>query len=525
MKRKITAFATIMVSVLLLTACGGGNKTISTNTTTTGNSSETSATSAEDVTAEKDHLLVAKSEAPFSFCTKYSDEYSYVWDSECGITIYTESEGAIPYVLVWRSFNNNITAEDIHAADKSDMNYNYGDRLISASEPKVYNLGGKELSGAVYQYEVSGYTIELLRLVDMSPSTGYVLYTAKYIADSESKAATMEALETAITYYRAGKDAYENTGSTEPFYEIVPSITETITYEHHQEAWFSMDIPSGWTVEANSFDNTAGAFIIHVYDQNDPDKQIFTTMQTLSFISEKAYTKLVNYPLAGSAFKGIPYLLGGENPLYELYQNFEVFRNSQYGKYMSLAAINDWTPIENFGQTPLGGDLIRATYHNAEGQDIQGVFSARWKNGISMYGYQYPGVFYSPMYFTAPAGEFNEWAGILSHCLSSFQYTENFVDAYMAGENATMQAFRANTEIYNSTSDMIMSSWNNRQTTYDIAAEKQSDATLGYDRIYNTETNEVYRVEVGFMDSYSGTLYQAIDDTMYTLPVVGYIYK
>ena len=33
-------------------------------------------------------------------------------------------------------------------------------------------------------------------------------------------------------------------------------------------------------------------------------------------------------------------------------------------------------------------------------------------------------------------------------------------------------------------------------------SQKRSDATLGYDRLYDSETGEVYRADVGFYDSY-----------------------
>lgn len=516
----------ILALCVIFAACGSekeeSKKDKSGKETTTVSSETTEVSTTEVTTSEDDHLLIAKSEEPFNFCTKYSDEYTYKWDDECGITIYPKSEGSIPYVLVWRSYDTHSTAEDIHLGDKSEMNYYYGNDFISSTDPRTYTIGGKELSGAEYVYKVGEFEVNMIRLVDSSPASGYVLYTAKYLEGDKEE--TLEALETAITYYRAGKDSYELSGGQKPEYEIVPSITQTIRYENVQDGWFSMDIPSGWTVDSASFDGTTAAFIVHVYDPYDPDKQIFVAMQNLAFVSQKAYTKLCNYPLAGSAFEGIPYLSGGSNPVYELFQNFEVYRNSQYGRYLSLAPINDWTAIESFGQTPLGGELIRASYKNNDGKEIQGIFSAKWANGITMYGYQYPGVFYSPMYFTAPADEFNEWADILNHCISSFQYSENYISDYYAAEKATMTAFKANTQIYNETSDLITSSWNARQTSYDTISEKQSDATLGYDRVYNTETNEVYRVSVGFMDSYSGTLYQAIDDSMYSVPIAGYIY-
>ena len=44
--------------------------------------------------------------------------------------------------------------------------------------------------------------------------------------------------------------------------------------------------------------------------------------------------------------------------------------------------------------------------------------------------------------------------------------------------------------------------WERRQATYDILSQKNSDAILGYDRLYDSETGEIYRAESGFYDSY-----------------------
>ena len=72
---------------------------------------------------------------------------------------------------------------------------------------------------------------------------------------------------------------------------------------------------------------------------------------------------------------------------------------------------------------------------------------------------------------------------------------------------------------------MIMDTWNKRSNSYDIISQKQSDATLGYERVYDTETNEVYKAYNGFTDVYQGNRYQPITDDMYKAPISGYIEK
>ena len=79
---------------------------------------------------------------------------------------------------------------------------------------------------------------------------------------------------------------------------------------------------------------------------------------------------------------------------------------------------------------------------------------------------------------------------------------------------------------FNQTMDGFMSSWESRNKSQDIISQKQSDATLGYERVYDTETEEIYRAAEGFTDIYDGKRYQRVtDDNMYTQPISGYIEK
>ena len=56
--------------------------------------------------------------------------------------------------------------------------------------------------------------------------------------------------------------------------------------------------------------------------------------------------------------------------------------------------------------------------------------------------------------------------------------------------------------------------------------QKQPDATLGYERVYDTQTGSIYRADNGFMEKYStldGQRYSAISDDMYTEGYQGYV--
>ena len=88
-----------------------------------------------------------------------------------------------------------------------------------------------------------------------------------------------------------------------------------------------------------------------------------------------------------------------------------------------------------------------------------------------------------------------------------------------------MKNFQNVRSICNQISDGIMDSWEKRSKSYDIMSQKQSDATLGYERVYNTETGEIYKAYNGFTDDYDGKKYKAITDDMYTEKTSGYIEK
>jgi hypothetical protein len=99
------------------------------------------------------------------------------------------------------------------------------------------------------------------------------------------------------------------------------------------------------------------------------------------------------------------------------------------------------------------------------------------------------------------------------------------MNGFSGQEDTLLKTIQENQKIYDQISDMIMSSWEARNNSYDIISQKQSDATLGYERVYDTETGDVYKAYNGFTDSYSGNRLQPITDDMYTKTISGYIEK
>ena len=132
---------------------------------------------------------------------------------------------------------------------------------------------------------------------------------------------------------------------------------------------------------------------------------------------------------------------------------------------------------------------------------------------------------YNVILMTAPDSEFNNWQSILDNCLSSLEFSDTFVNEFNKEESNILSTIQANQKVYDEMSDMIMDSWENRNNSYDIISQKQSDATLGYERVYDTETGEIYKAYNGLTDDYTGERYKTITDDMYTESISGTIEK
>ncbi len=127
---------------------------------------------------------------------------AYAWDYRegTGISIYTQSAGSIPYVIVYRAEDLIVEAyEYIVEQYTPHIKNQYGEDLVEYTEYEAYDIGGKALPAGLYTYRLQGYLIDLLRLYD---STGdrTVAYTAKYILGEGD--ATLAALDAAVRGFR-----------------------------------------------------------------------------------------------------------------------------------------------------------------------------------------------------------------------------------------------------------------------------------------------------------------------------------
>ena len=308
---------------------------------------------------------------------------------------------------------------------------------------------------------------------------------------------------------------------------IIPAESVSVQYETYadENGYFTVEIPKGWSVKVGmppNYDIDLISYAVTVFDPQNTDRRLYLNLLGTGMLKSEEARNWYNKMYPGT-FGDLPAVTE---------QTTEGFFNA-YGEYYGY---KEFSVTENLGPTEMQGDLLNATAVSSEtGKPLQGLFTA------AVMADSYPvqkdmfdasqgmvdvGMVtaYTIMYEMAPQQEFLDWQPVLDHCLSTLTFTDNFQTQRQGQWKAVLGAasyvFRTADEI----SDMIMSSWENRNKSYDVISQKQSDATLGYDRVLDTETGEYYRADAGFGDVFDSDRYIVVDDdAAYLTPSSGWI--
>lgn len=338
----------------------------------------------------------------------------------------------------------------------------------------------------------------------------------------------------------------DSTQAKEEF-RITQTSAKSVQTEQYETADFSITIPEGWIV------TTGGTNIYHsirITDPNEPLNQMFVLLKAdillHSQAGKDAWQK--NYQAGNTQaaiFAKAPVL---EDPstegffkIFPQYASFVTEVEPTYSGY-TFPQFSEFTVTDRFSSTSslassaMGDELLRATFTD-NGREGEGMFSASVVDFGSymisdgnVVDYQLQtadgGYYmaYNIVAITAAKDTLIEWESVLTDCMRTLQYSDSFVSATNQASDEKVAIAMQISQNFNETMDAIMSSWESRNRSQDIMSQKQSDATLGYERVYDTETGEIYRATNGFTDVYDGERYQAVtDDNMYAQPISGYI--
>ena len=309
--------------------------------------------------------------------------------------------------------------------------------------------------------------------------------------------------------------------------KITKSETSQIEYEDFNNGYLKMQIPKGWKVEIPNKVTFSG-YTFKMYNPNDKNYMLEFSLGLTGFLkSEAARKKYASlYP---SAVFGQLAAIDPQTTeqFYKVWDTTAKVGNQMINQEF-FVYLHDFEMIENLGKTNLGGDVIRGKFTNDNNETMQGLFTASIFDSGSYYMYGLdlaPLNSYHNIIMYTPDAEFINWQSIFDHSLSTIEFTEDFMKGFNKEQASTVTTVQANAKVYDEISNMIMDSWEKRNNSYDIISQKQSDATLGYERVYDTETGEVYKAYNGFTDDYSGQRYKAVTDDMYTSTISGYIEK
>ena len=312
--------------------------------------------------------------------------------------------------------------------------------------------------------------------------------------------------------------------------KIVKSEANKIEFEDYSSNEFSIKKPKGWKVE------TIGDYIhytIKIYNPNNPIYQFFFNMKTEGYNKSEDAKKWQQKYYPNTVFSKTS-VIASKDALgfYKIFNDMGSLNNTSSFTFPTLT---DFTVSENLGKGIFGGDMLRASFKDSNGKDGEGIFTAYvydpgayYVNENIMSGkkidIQYL-IVYDTIFITAPKDEFIDWEDTLNTICSSLTFTDTFINGFNQQQDAVMKNFQEIRAIGNEISDGIMDSWNKRNTSFDIMSQKQSDAILGYERVYDTETNEIYKAYNGFTDDYDGKRYKPISEDMYSKKTSGFIEK
>ena len=322
-------------------------------------------------------------------------------------------------------------------------------------------------------------------------------------------------------------------------FKIVENSVSKLKLEDYSNDVFSMKKPTGWEV------TSAGSgmyYAIRVTDKNDTNNGIFLMLKIQPLLKSDASKNYWQWysNLSGNRYKLFADAVVLSNPTTEgFYQKFNeitsyinsiepTLSSFKFPSYTNFSKVEEFESSSSMKQYSLDSKVLKGKFTGENNKNGEGLFMAsivnfgdNFINGIDTLYY----MVYDIMSVTASENEFIDYKDILLESINSINFSDTYVKKTIDDGNAqTKQALELNAAVQKAF-DSYMSAWENRNKTYDIMSQKQSDATLGYERVYDTETGDIYKAYNGFTDDYDGERYKSVTDNMYAEKTSGYIDK
>ena len=279
--------------------------------------------------------------------------------------------------------------------------------------------------------------------------------------------------------------------------------TELLELRPWTDGAVSINLPVGWDIY------TGGQCATKSILARDPFvelKQVFYFSEAGPVYAnqERKQEDQINYLTLGG-YK-LPYLdsplvspLTAENFL----NNFGTLANMPFFQeafpqvpIMSDIQIINKEEVANKPDYATDGKLIRAEFkqNNKLGEGYFYIITVKDIIGLG-YGVMFVGI-------TAPKGLLDLITPSLKESLESYTINQAYVTACINENNKAVAGILKTGRILNESSNTIMDVWENKLELEQRMSEKQNDAILGYSRLYNPDTDEVYEITPEFYDHY-----------------------
>lgn len=289
--------------------------------------------------------------------------------------------------------------------------------------------------------------------------------------------------------------------------EKAPAINYTLEKVSTQD--FTIDLPRGWKYELNPSNLQFG---LVAYDPDHPERRLFYYYMFNPFLkSEEAHDFWRSY-YPDSIYAACPVL--STATVSEFYTKWNDYIDWLSGQGVQAAVMKfkdidivETHPLEDFlADYSLDSTVVRSHLMlESSNLPCEGLLSGAVVNLGSYYeaGIDLSELMvYNVSGIIAPADEFTQLQEVLASCLGSFTFTESYARSYIQQSQEATKTILDNARAMQAACDSYNDAWHSRQPVNDAISQKESDSTLGYDRLYDEDTGEIYRAEIGWYDSY-----------------------
>ena len=241
------------------------------------------------------------------FSTLCLPDYSWTYEEGTGITIYTEHEGSIPYVILYRGEDLLGDVEEyIHEQYTPYMQKKYGDDLVAVNEFDDFKIGGRTMTAGLYTYKLQGHLVDLLRAYE-NVNGRTAAYTAKYL-DGEGEA-TRKALDLAVQQFRPSLEYYNSDFNARWRYTLANMDSGEIVLAVGDVFFI---LPADWARKYDIVANNNGVSIYHTLSRwawNNREGYEGGLLFSLGFSETEDFRNLPSYLEIGQAENGWYYVI------------------------------------------------------------------------------------------------------------------------------------------------------------------------------------------------------------------------